>query len=681
MNRSIAFGGALALAIGTLPATASANVLLRAPAIARPFNPIAPLPSGGRVVVPNPSAILAAKGIRFAGALSAGQHEFSFHVQTTLRNEAGLHAYAISASTPKSLYYRRWLAPSQIADAFGTPLAQYNQTAAYLRSFGLLVKTWPMRTSLSVVGTQSQIQAALNTKLGVYRFHSSRFFLPATQISVPAGIAVHDVSGLTNARYRHVHFMIGGPPEPINGGFANARINGVTPGQLAEAYDLNNAYAAGYTGKGINLGVIGTGPISLSDVPNYKTYFGVAGSSTVTIVPTSPNVVSGDSTPPPVTAPCTSGSSTAPATNCNPEDLEAQLDTEQTSTLARDANILFYLAYNKSSDAQGLDLADDEFDQAIADNKSDVLSYSAGGCELLNDVPGIGALTLTPLGDATGSGPTEMSELAAEGIAVFVSSGDSGSAGCQELEGMTPEASVEYPSSDPNVVAVGGTTTPLGGNGRLIGPITNWGQQTQSGGAAGGGLSTDFQTPSFQKAQTASAAICTTRCVPDVALDADPFTGAAVLYDSTAALGGPSEEPIGGTSQAAPDMAAVWAVILSACEQVTSCQGPATEPVTDPTTGYTAPAIPRYRMGNPNYLLYPLLASSSYHTAFYDIVYGNDAVPPYATTTLIGEGVPLPAYTVIDPGSVSAGPGYDNASGLGFPFAYSLLKTLIPAAN
>ena len=135
-----------------------------------------------------------------------------------------------------------------------------------------------------------------------------------------------------------------------------------------------------------------------------------------------------------------------------------------------------------------------------------------------------------------------MSELAAEGIAVFVSSGDSGSAGCQELEGMTPQASVEYPSSDPNVVAVGGTTTPLGANGRLLGPITNWGQQTQSGGAAGGGLSTDFQTPTFQSAQTASAAICTMRCVPDVALDADPFSGAAVLYDSGPGLGGPSEE-------------------------------------------------------------------------------------------------------------------------------------------
>ena len=598
-----------------------------------------------------------------------------------MRNEAGLHAYAVAASTPRSVYYRHWLGPTQIADAFGTPLAQYNQTAAYFRSFGMLVKTWPMRTSMSVLGSQRQVEAALGTKLGMFQFRSSRFFLPAKQMSFPAGVAVASVSGLTNAHFRHTHSMVGGPPEPISGGFANARVNGVTPGQLAEAYDLNNAYAKGYTGKGINLGVIGTGPISASDVPNYKTIFNITGASSITLVPTT-IASTGDSTPPPVTAPCTAGSSTAPVAGCNPEDIEAQLDTEQVASLAKDSNILFYLAYNAANDEQGLALGDDEFNQAIADNKADVLSYSVGGCELLNDVPGIGGLTLSLTGgDATGSGPTEYAEIAAEGIALFVSSGDSGSAGCQELTGMTPEASVEYPSSDPDVVAVGGTTTPLGPNGRLIGPITNWGQQTQSGGAAGAGLSSDFNTPSFQKAQTSSAAICTKRCVPDVALDADPFSGAAVLYDSGPGLGGPSEEPVGGTSQAAPDMAAMWAVILSACEQVASCQGPATQPVVDPATGYTAPAAPRYRMGNPNFLWYPLLSSSAYHTAFYDINYGNDAVPPYATQLTASEGVPLSAYTVLDPGYTTAGPGFDNASGIGFPFAYSLLKTLIPGAN
>ena len=138
------------------------------------------------------------------------------------------------------------------------------------------------------------------------------------------------------------------------------------------------------------------------------------------------------------------------------------------------------------------------------------------------------------------------------------------------------------------------------------------------------------------------------RCNPDVALDADPFTGAAVL-SNTGLSGGTMETPEGGTSQAAPDMAGMWAVILSACEQVTSCQGPQPPPVVDPVSGFTSPSsIPRYRMGNPNFLLYPILSKSSYHSVFYDIVYGNDAVPPYAAQLAASEESAVNDYTVTD---------------------------------
>ncbi len=668
---SVALSGSFALPV---PSAASALVL------ARPGGSVSPIGAGYRHNFPFVPAALTRIGVRYIGPAKL-THPLTFHVQTQLRNEAGLHAYAQAASTPGSLYYRHWLNPVSIATTFGTPLAQYNAAAAYFASFGLTVKTWKTRTSLTVTGTQAQIEAALSTKLGIYNLRGNAFYGISKAVSVPSSIAVASISTLTNAHLKHTHSLPGGPPEAISGGFANARINGVTPNQLAEAYNLNEAYTKGYTGQGINLGIIGTGPISLADGANYKTLFQIGGSSTISIVPGNQT---GDSTPPPVTAPCTAGSSTAPVAGCNPEDIEAQLDTEQTVSLAKDSNILFYLAYNASADSQGLAESDDEFNTAIDANTADILSYSVGGCEYLNDVPGIGALTLTPGGDATGSGPTEFAELAAEGVATFVSSGDSGSAGCQELTGMLPVASVEYPSSDPNVVAVGGTTTPLGPNGRLLGPITNWGPQTESDGAAGAGISTDFVEPAYQKAEAAVNTICATgRCVPDVALDADPFTGAAVLADSGPGLGGAILEPVGGTSQAAPDMAAVWAVILSACKQVSSCHGPTPANVVDPQSGYTAPASPSYRMGNPDYLLYPLLSQAAYKSDFTDITYGSDGIPSYEAMLVASEGGPS-AYgnpLLYDPGAVSAGVGFDNASGLGFPSGYALLKQLVPGAN
>ena len=100
--------------------------------------------------------------------------------------------------------------------------------------------------------------------------------------------------------------------------------------------------------------------------------------------------VSPDTSPPPVTGACTGGTSTAPVAGCNPEDGEAQLDTEQTASLAKDANVLFYLGYSNSggSAVQGLDDADNELQQAINDNQADILSLSYGGCEILTTALG-----------------------------------------------------------------------------------------------------------------------------------------------------------------------------------------------------------------------------------------------------------------------------------------------------
>jgi hypothetical protein len=87
--------------------------------------------------------------------------------------------------------------------------------------------------------------------------------------------------------------------------------------------------------------------------------------------------------PPPVTPPGCSG----PLPGCNPEDGEAQLDTQQASTLAPYSSVLFYLAYNAADctsvtfpgtcspsapnygPAIGIVEADPEIMQAINDNR------------------------------------------------------------------------------------------------------------------------------------------------------------------------------------------------------------------------------------------------------------------------------------------------------------------------
>ena len=240
----------------------------------------------------------------------------TFHVETTLRNSDGLKAYAKAANTPGSLYYRRWLGPSAIADSFGTPAAQYAAAAAFFRSYGMHVKTWPMRTSLTVTAQQKQIEAALGTRLAVFTLRGSRFYGIGQSMSVPSSVSIGSVSAITNAHLLRSSLIPGGPSQPVSTGFSNARVNGASPQMLAGAYDLNTAYARGYTGKGINLGIVGTGPIAAGDVPAYKTLFGLKGSSTVAQVTVS---IDGDTAPPPTTGPCTAGTSTAPTATATPK--------------------------------------------------------------------------------------------------------------------------------------------------------------------------------------------------------------------------------------------------------------------------------------------------------------------------------------------------------------------------
>jgi subtilase family serine protease len=119
------------------------------------------------------------------------------------------------------------------------------------------------------------------------------------------------------------------------------------------------------------------------------------------------------------------------------------------------------------------------------------------------------------------------------GVAITASSGDGG-------------YGVEFPAASQYVTAVGGTTLKLT-SGNAYGSETAW-----SG--AGSGCSAYVAKPSWQ---TASG--CSRRTVADVSADADPNTGAAV-YDSVRYQGQLGWFQVGGTSLAAPLVAAVYAL-------------------------------------------------------------------------------------------------------------------------
>jgi kumamolisin len=355
----------------------------------------------------------------------------------------------------------------------------------------------------------------------------------------------------------------------------------------------------------------------------------------------------------------------SPVPGCNPEDGETQIDTEQVAGLAYDANIRYYLAYDAADNCgvigttcppgtgiplQGLGEIDAELQTAIADNQADILSLSFGG-------PEAGQVGFEFNASGHGIQPLEFAALASEGIAIFVSSGDQGAETCQVWSAAPSPNSlcVSYPSTDPSVVSVGGTTTPLNAAGNLVGPLTGWGDQTSLGrGGSGGGVSAYFTLPPYQ--QGVVGVTGSMRNVPDVALNADSHTGVATLMYADPTLNARRIVSIGGTSVAAPETAAMWALVLQACKATAGCA--------------TAAGPASYRLGNPNAYFYKIYANApQYASVFTDVLYGNNA------QACSGGATACPSPTM-DPG-YSAGIGYDLVTGIGAPHARALIKAVV----
>jgi len=642
--------------------------------------PPAAYPTTGSSPAPSTAFTYDTSGLEGAALVGpANVTSISVDLVPRMQNAAGLLQYAADANDPRAGSYRHFLRPNDIGNRFGAPAGSYAAAVRYFQSKGLSAATWPQRLLLHVTGPQRNVEAALRTTFGWYRKGTSVFLAPIATPAPPANANIVGAIGLVMRPATFVDHL------KVAGSAGNGILYGYSPQQIATVFDYNGAYAAGYTGAGITTGVIGTAGIDSHDVPAYKATFHIAGSGTVSVVTATDanapgNTALGFASPPPLTGPCTGASPYDPSPTCNPEDLETQLDTEQLASLAPDASLRYYLAYNPNDGCgevgvdcppgagvplQGLYEYNAELETAIADDRADVLSLSFGGPETANVGSEFNA-------SGTGITPLELAALASEGVAVFVSSGDSGAEAC---EGWTqaPEPNalcVSYPSTDPNVVSVGGVNTPLDSAGQLVGGITGWGDRTSGGySGSGGGLSAYFALPQYQ--QGAAGVTGSKRNVPDIALEADFLTGVDVLVYADPVFHAKFYLPVGGTSVAAPEAAAMWALVLQACKSSASCA--------------TAAGPVSYRLGNPNNFFYKIYANATeYQTVFYDVLYGDNAqvcATPTPGHTFPGAATAAPSSPSPCPNPLNsgyeAGKGYDLVTGIGVPYARALIGAVV----
>jgi hypothetical protein len=243
--------------------------------------------------------------------------------------------------------------------------------------------------------------------------------------------------------------------------------------------------------------------------------------------------------------------------------------------------------------------------------------------QMAANLPGVSAISMSWGADEYAQETTQddvfTTPTGHQGVTFLAASGDNGGFNYSASGQPTTTTGILYPSASPNVVSVGGTTLNLNSD-STYNSETAWSYNGLGG--SGGGTSLYEPQPAFQNNVQSTGF----RTTPDVAFDADPNTGVAV-YDSwdDADNSGPWME-IGGTSLAAPS----WAGLIAVANQGRVLAGAGTLD----GVSQTLPA------------LYAIPS-----TDFNDITTGSNGV-------------------------FSAGPGYDEVTGLGTPIAPSLIASL-----
>ena len=183
------------------------------------------------------------------------QAALQMNVLVAQRDAQGLIDYAKSVSDPTSPNYRNFLTPTQIADRFGASQADYSKTADYFKQYGIHVSGWPQRQLLAITGQVSALETALGTKFAMYKAGSQTFIGPMSAPHLTTAQPISAIGGLVHAQLATT--MLARP--------SDGQLRGYSPQQMQRAFDYSGAISKGFDGTGINVAIVGTGPISSAD--------------------------------------------------------------------------------------------------------------------------------------------------------------------------------------------------------------------------------------------------------------------------------------------------------------------------------------------------------------------------------------------------------------------------------
>jgi hypothetical protein len=504
-------------------------------------------------------------------------------------------------TTKGSPSFHKFLSQSEWNTRFA-PTAENEQAVVdWAQSQGLIVThRYPNRLLVDVEGTANTIEKAFGVIINSYRVGDEVDFSNDREPVIPARLSgiVRTVVGLNNVERVHrigsVHATVKGAdyvPGPIanelgsahgDGDSTKAVANRATLANLATAtnraaatnpsaaatkptsndsYPLDNkngVYAAdpeniqsseGYDFNALqklsfccnepnnsagsppesSIALVGYGGFNTSDTNTFFSAYGMAWN---------------------ITWYCLGGSA------CPAADGEAPLDVEYAGAMANS-----YGSYLNTAHIYEYEMTNnlyttyaDTFNQIVSDDHAKVVSTSYGWEE---NVGFSGT-------QATGTMHPIFNNMVGTGWTLIAASGDNGAS-----DGCVSATAVDYPSSDPDFLAAGGTQLQLNDSG-IFSSETAWQGESWSGacgsnhGGSTGGVSTLFAAPYWQSSiespyyewigsQEYVVTGNTHRMVPDISLTANPDVMGEWYYS------GGSWQSEGGTSIVAPELAGFFA--------------------------------------------------------------------------------------------------------------------------
>jgi subtilase family serine protease len=361
-------------------------------------------------------------------------------LQRSSERQAAFDAYTASQYAPGSPNYHHWLSPDQVGSLFGVSDADLATVTTWLQASGFAVTSISnSRLFVEFSGTAGQVQQTFHTQIHNFSADGEQHIANISDPQIPSALTpvVTGLLSLNNFFARSQ--MIKGPQVQRSASGKVTRVPSaantsplysdgqgdfyITPFDFATIYNSLPLWNSGLNGTGVQIAIVGRSDIFPSDIATFQSTYGLP-NNPPTIIHNGP----------------------APGTSSAGDLDENTLDVEWSGAAAPGAKInLVTSASTNTSD--GGDLSE----LYIIDNQvAPIMSASYGLCEL-----------------ALGTGGNAFfnslwQQAAAEGISVFISSGDQLSAGCDN-NGQTTPFGVKFGlaingiASSPYVTAIGGT--------------------------------------------------------------------------------------------------------------------------------------------------------------------------------------------------------------------------------